>query len=367
MEARLAELEAERAAEHRPRPVLRGKAVPGNAWTSYGDAIRSDTLQPSAKVPQYLEGSGGSTSLTELLGWASAASGPLVTLRAGTQRAEVRPTLDFNHRFTPRVDDLVDPSGAWRDGTRNLPLAAAVLARGLLDEGKGAQAAEMLLDLCQFGRDTFENGAWETERVGVWVLDLMARELRDAVKTRKLAPEVLLNIDRELAILEEGWPDGRPALRNHVLAFGRGCEQEAAEGSLWYQNGGQRSLHTWRFGYSSRLRAAATFLRADGWYRGLEGESLWAWPDPVLSDALDNRFDYLKGAPRTRLGLVRIAAHFRATGEVLSLRDPFGDRLKTALTADRLRVWSVGWNHADDGGNGDWSERGKDVVLEVER
>jgi hypothetical protein len=71
---------------------------------------------------------------------------------------------------------------------------------------------------------------------------------------------------------------------------------------------------------------------------------------------------------RARLRLLQAAAHYRATGEVLPLEDPYGDRINTSNAPARLKLWSVGGDGVDDSGTGVWDPRkGKDIVLEVDR
>jgi hypothetical protein len=79
---------------------------------------------------------------------------------------------------------------------------------------------------------------------------------------------------------------------------------------------------------------------------------------------------------RAQLRVLRVAARYRATGEVLDLEDPLGTRLQTARAPGRLKVWSVGKDGKSDGGDTGGSPTwlpvaGKptprDIVLEVVR
>jgi hypothetical protein len=65
--------------------------------------------------------------------------------------------------------------------------------------------------------------------------------------------------------------------------------------------------------------------------------------------------------------ILRTAARFRGTGEILNLRDPFGENRIHSERDGRLRVWSVGKDGNDDGGSGEWKPQGKDIVLEIPR
>ena len=67
------------------------------------------------------------------------------------------------------------------------------------------------------------------------------------------------------------------------------------------------------------------------------------------------------------LRLLLVAARWRTDGQILERKDPYGTLLKHTLKGNTLRIWSVGRDGVDDGGNGFWSESSKDIVLEVER
>ena len=62
-----------------------------------------------------------------------------------------------------------------------------------------------------------------------------------------------------------------------------------------------------------------------------------------------------------RLRLWRVAVARRLGAELPDLRDPFGARIRHAPTAVGVRVWSVGRDGADDGG-----DPLSDLVLELE-
>src|SRR5262249_23615525 len=71
---------------------------------------------------------------------------------------------------------------------------------------------------------------------------------------------------------------------------------------------------------------------------------------------------------RAKLRLLRVAAHFRATGEVPDLDDPYGTKILSSRNGTHLKLWSVGADGIDDGGSGEWRpSKGKDIILEIER
>src|SRR5204863_21987 len=51
--------------------------------------------------------------------------------------------------------------------------------------------------------------------------------------------------------------------------------------------------------------------------------------------------DIYRGA-LAQVRVLRVAAHYRATGEVLELSDPFGSRIHTLKGDAGIRIWSVG-------------------------
>ena len=66
--------------------------------------------------------------------------------------------------------------------------------------------------------------------------------------------------------------------------------------------------------------------------------------------------------------VLRAAVVHRASGGMLDLADPFGDRLLWSDPENPTAVWSVGSDARDDGGHGEFDIRpGVDVVLELRR
>lgn len=61
-----------------------------------------------------------------------------------------------------------------------------------------------------------------------------------------------------------------------------------------------------------------------------------------------------------RLRLIRAAATFRATGKFPDLVDPFGAKLLHNVENGNVKIWSIGPDGKDDGG-----QEAKDTVLEM--
>lgn len=382
MTASIAELEASRRSELPTRPVLRGKSEPGNAWTAYGQAIAiAPMLSRNSSFTLYFEDARVQAryppaTLSQMEAWAAPCDSALGLLRAGSRRAELRPTIAWEHRFSPSVMEL-DRAGA---GVWALSHAGVVKAHLLIERGRSDQAAELLMDLAVFGRDALLGTDVDGCRIGVEVLNLVSWEVRKLLREKKLSMVALQRLDHELELLDRHWPSGKETLFNHLLAFGLGCREELQQGSLMYAGSKPRTFRSWRWGYSARFRAASTFLRAELGVRRMLQEAgegalsygsraaIGEWPDPVLDDAFRYPLSADPGiGERAGFRVLRTGIHFLITGEVMDLPDPFGDRLKKAARENKLRVWSVGADRVDQGASEDGWTYGRDIVLEVER
>jgi hypothetical protein len=377
MESRVAELKAE--VERRPpaRPLLRGEAVAGNAWDDY---MAAAATLPKGIVPTPLPAflnRDNNANVATVRDFVFAHDKALDLIRAGTRRAEVRPSFHWDQGYLP-VDFDQGPAMTFRD-------LGACKSRFLREEHRVREAMELLLDLAQFGRDLCQNTYPETECLGLWTWDRVGDELADLVTARTLSPEERRDLDRELAILDGNWPNPEAGMLNQSLVLGSGLMQEVKMGSLLYGTPDERYLYSWRWAFSSRLRASSTFTRVDQWSREAlhAQESTWSEEQRVCADLLEQvsswlepivrwtaadpfKFPHRRRDVRSRLRLLRTAVHFSVTGEVLPLADPFGGQIHPVVREGRLKVWSVGQDGVDDGGDGGW-RGGKDIVLEVER
>jgi hypothetical protein len=215
------------------------------------------------------------------------------------------------------------------------------------------------------------------------------RELNSMIESGLLGRAELEQLDRELDILDRGFPR-----RGH-----RVFQDFVALGSLFIKSGGTVTPQLvglgvdpedalWRFWYSGRLMKTHAFdvtvsavqqlIEADErpWLEAKEifqrlTKELGASTNPIARTAPEEllRSDHAHRAHRAQLRLIRTAAHYRASGEVLELSDPFGDKIRNRLTEDALKVWSVGTEGKDHGGLGRFSvdADGQDILLEVRR
>ena len=154
-----------------------------------------------------------------------------------------------------------------------------------------------------------------------------------------------------------------------------------------------RYWDSWRYAFSSRIMGAdalesfdADMAEASGatgksWsqacaiYGQLEGR-LKVQKNPIVNffeaPLMASDRNHRRGVAFTRL--LRTASHYRASGEILELEDPFGGRLLHAEKGGRLKVWSVGPDGVDDGGDGGgwtrWTRAAggaKDIVLDLSK
>ncbi len=65
---------------------------------------------------------------------------------------------------------------------------------------------------------------------------------------------------------------------------------------------------------------------------------------------------------RIRLRLLRAAAAYRTTGAIPEIDDPYGSWIQSSQNESGARIWSVGTDGTDNGG-----DPGKDIVLDIPR
>jgi hypothetical protein len=269
------------------------------------------------------------------------------------------------------------------------PLARVMIqqSRMLRSAGEPQKAVELLLDLALFGGDLSRNAFGYIEgtasEIRKWALD----ELRICVVDRSLPRAGLETLDRELRILEEATPDRSTILSNNTALLG---EVLLANRDSWIaQPGFSPQALDWRHAYSKGLLALDLFTHADDWNRRAGAAASRTWPEAVKihqairseGDALNDLLSFQalaayswSGWTRAHLAktrLLRVAVRYRLSGELLSLDDPFGDRLRTEVSPKgRLQVWSVGEYAIGEPAGGPWSNGKEDnnfLWVQVER
>ncbi|MBI3855269.1 MAG: hypothetical protein HY293_06225 [Planctomycetes bacterium] len=363
MEERLESIRA----DPRARDPGRGGGEPGNAWDDYRKALsEAGKLKESEKLIGLLD---RTQNADRAFGEAAlAAHGSVFEhLRQGAPRMA----------SPPPVESLLYELRHWEVAAQ----LSILKARALTSEGKSEEALRLHLALCQFGRDLGEVGDWIPASNSLYCLEMAFAELRDLLEAPSPRPGVIAELESSLVILDQSFP--RYEGMQHLKAPWIGsCFLGASRDS-----GPMAWLQAWRFGFSSRMAAATSFERWDQWLSRAGEANRKPWPESgrliaqirseIQGSPLPPAFtlspSYLEDGSRFRsarahLRLLRAGAHYRRSGEVLDLDDPFGGKLLHAVKEGRLRVWSVGRDGIDQGGAGNWeSALSNDIVLDLPR
>jgi hypothetical protein len=375
MKARWHELLEEARARGFRRPTLGAEPLEGNAWDDYAVAlreVRSLYDLESQAAPAYLK-EGGPAQRGLVLKVLARHPVILESVRRGARRENVNLALEW------KEGALALPG---RHGSATVAGLAVCQARFLASTDRGREAAELLLDACRFAGDLDHP---EDMAPGF-------EELAELIPSKGMLCPDLEELDRRLELLDRGFPRRGHRMLLDFLSFG----------SLFIKSGGSITAQIvgygadpeaslWRYGFSGRLmktdafdaisRAVKQLSDADErpWAESRELlqkfiEELGSSSNPISQTAPDELLasDLPHRGHRAQLRLLRVAAHFRATGEVLDLEDPFGAKLLTMRNGDTLKIWSVGAEGKDHGGTGVFRfdrERkdAADIVLEVRR
>jgi hypothetical protein len=282
--------------------------------------------------------------------------------------------------------------GEWDLNTLTFIMNCSILrSRRFRELGRPAEAATPLLDFLQLSRFWAESGRNINRIQAMGNIVRILDELRDLLSREKLLPEELRRIEGELEFIDS-W----------VQFPFRGIEAGLArwsEGLLSLDPKDQGLLEEaswrWRFLLPERFMKSEAFEFSDRHVRSLldcEGKpyaellgrqrDLYGEMERSLNPIIRTRSFFWEDPGwnvlqrRAELRLLRMAARYRATGEILRLEDPFGTVLLHSTTGSRMKFWSAGVDGKDDGGDpgrsGQWrnpmsGDEGKDVVIEVER
>ncbi len=359
-------LREEAAARPAARPVLRGEATDGNAWDDYGAAL--ETLQASARDAMTLQeilNRGPRADRAAVAAFVERDRTAIDKMREGTRRAEAQYAYAWGRGLTFRTPDLLK--------CQTLSSLAACRARLDREAGRPREAAELALDVLQFTRDLGHNGILVTEFMAHAASRPALDELQEILVSRELSREELAEVARELEILDLSLPRHAWSLLNERMILGQ--EVRAGGGGA-----GTGPFSGIRAAISGRLATVAMLEVQDRHAGTVERLDEVPWSAVEAYSAALDKVDKMPcdlpatsaAKPgrerRAMLRLLRMAAHYRATGEVLDLEDPFGARLRHERNGAKLRVWSVGPDGTDHGGDGGWhAPLGRDILLEVER
>lgn len=354
------------------RPPLRGEALDGNAWDDYAIAlaeVRSLYDLESQAAPRYLkEAPQSNRRLVERV--LARHPSMIESVRRAALRRQANLSLDW------KEGALTLPS---RYGSAVVAPLAVCRARFFAEDGRIGDAAELLVETCRFAADVDH----------VEDLELPLDELRELLAAGVLKGEEAGRLDRELELLDREYP--RRGHRAALDLVALGAQLLRTGRSVTGQLVGLRADPEdalWRYGFSAHLMKAEAFavIAAAVKRLGEADERPWAeskdllkslsaelaaHPNPIIQTAPEEVLasDLLHRGHRAQLRLLRMAAHYRSTGEVLDLDDPFGGKLIRSLANDTLRVWSVGPEGKDHGGQGTFhfAPDAKDVLIEVRR
>jgi hypothetical protein len=381
MRLRLAEMARESRARPARRPVLRGEARSGNAWDHYAEILSISPISDLIPAGQFRDGDPKAD-------------------RAKAEQLVSRFSASLNALRRGASTENADRSVPWEEGMAfrlgivfSVGALAPVKARFLAEEGRPREAAELLLDACQFGLDGARNSTDLEADQAMGVVRTCLNELRSLIVSGVLGREDLLEVDRELDVLDRSFPRIADCHLNDAMALGFTLLEERGFQAIGPKVGLDISkIPTWRFCFSERLVIVDAFETSLSGRRRLGEAEEKPWKEAreikttVLRTFSEDRnllvrllcppFD---GKPykvfgdiirdyRAQLRLIRIAVRYAATGEFLALEDPFGGMLRSTRTGDRLKAWSIGGDGVDDGGAGEWKpskETGKDIVLEM--
>lgn len=301
-------------------------------------------------------------------------------LHEGARRIAASP-VDFPSRW----------HGEWDYVTLVYVMQCAVLrSRAQRAVNRAAEAAETLLDSLQLARFWAISGPEGSRGSALGGMAETVDELRDLLSSAALPSEQLCRIENELEPLEAALEMQVRRLEPFVARWA-----EKLRTADLNENGVLREAPLWwRVLFPERLIKADVFAFVERQLEDLRIAESKGY-DEVLrvgkraQDEADiSRNPFLRRAGnlleavgwgeierKAQLRLLRTAAHYRATGDVLKLQDPFGTVLGHAATPTGMKFWSRWGDGKDDGGDpggrkgwlGPQNAPILDLVIEVER
>lgn len=288
-------------------------------------------------------------------------------LHQGARRCAARPA-DFPPRW----------QGDWDYVTLTYMMNCSVLrARQQRQNQSPVDAAETLLDSLQLSRFWAASGKGYNR---IYALDNAAagiEELRDILTRETLSSENLLRIDRELQPIDDAL---QSPLRDLEPALARWAEGLGATDpktlSAW-----EWAPYRWKYLLPERLMKAEAFeyshrhleqflalegrsyLEVSQYCRRLDVEAIQS-KNPIIQrhTVFSYELGWVELERKAEIRLLRAAARYPATGELIPIDDPFGGKLLFALAEADIKFWSLGNDGMDDGGT-----IPRDLVIQVER
>jgi hypothetical protein len=380
LEQRVSQLGADLDARCGPRPILRGTPIPGDAWDDYLPAIDLASKMEEYSMFQMFASSSGEPDFERYRVRPDKYLSAVQGMQRGTRRAESRRV-----RLHEKEAFLQDWGGTWLQGAVALGYVSGCRARCLAAEGKTHDATELLLDLLKYGQDVAADGSELAHELSREIMSSGLVGIEYLLIHGKVSTEDCRQMSEELGRLDGTFPRLGPVLLCKLEYFGswmlsgQGLDDLRGIGCV---PRGSEIEPGWREAYSRRLMLVAIFDRTDDLVAGLLATDLGTSSDEVARrskvylDLGETRHWLFKAFTgmfpdsrplrhlRTRVRLLRVAAHYRASGDILELDDPLGTKLLHKVEPDQMRFWGVGNNGKDDGGDGSSSD---DIIVVIPR
>ncbi len=347
------------------RPVLWGDSEGGNAWEDYAVAVEGIKTLADKDLMENRAYREDAAARGKVIKAILKQTKTLDAVRKGAHRATASWGYkwenggDMEVPFWVQIRDIVELSRAY------------VWVQ--LATGQPRKAVEAQLDAMQLARDATAGGSSTQAHYALQWLGRLRDGVYECMTHAKMKASDHDLLDRGLQRFEESWPPLHDLLAREGI-----CAVTELMRNPSYANDG-----SWRHGFSGRLTAAEAvelIERAVNDSAGCDDQPWEAVDDRQAEiearvEAADNphlnatfsslRFDVVRSWRRRRAQyrVLRVAAHYRATGEVLTLPDPLGGTLQTKVTGRTLKVWSAGPGDPGDAGQ----EPDKDYAVEVTR
>jgi hypothetical protein len=335
------------------RIALGRTLLPGNAWDDYIAASPYVPGQPPRLI--------GSKILTWLRRDPKANPEEVDSLLL-----EFSPSLEKIRTGTRRQMAKVPAPSYTSNGIRypfnlgysDMTLLCVGKARQLAESENCSEALELLVDVCLFGRDLAESRMPGGAASGLYQIRTALQELRDMLPRHRFRSQDLEALERALALLDDHFPDHTHDIRADLLELGILLRREDRDDAEYFGFSERESRRNWRYLFSTRIQAGATFFAADDLVqRALALESQpWSVAGPAnqalytersKNKLIDHRLNHLSCAQwvipiRADLRLLRMATHYLVSGALLELDDPVGGKIRSRLSQQTILIWKRG-------------------------
>jgi hypothetical protein len=256
--------------------------------------------------------------------------------------------------------------GEWDDETVDFLTNCAVLrARCLRERSAVGEAMETLLDSLQLGRFWAASGKGDNRLFALCSIEIPLEELRDMLAHDALPPDQLRRLVRELEPLEAALRLPTDYFQPALARWAEAMEREDLKDSQTLNEGPYR----WRYLLPIPLMKAEAFEFYDRHLQRVVagrdkpfldlvrevkqlGEQRNASKNPLVSQSTVIRELEWNALERiAEFRLLRIAAHYRASGELLHLKDPYGSEILHSRSGGRMKFWSLAGDGRDNGGD----------------